>query len=126
MRKRNRSITVRLSDEEYVKLQDLIQKSGQSAQSYFIGATINGRITSAAEIAEIKHRNLLLADMDKQLRGIGTNLNQMAHIANESGQLPSSEKLEEMSDKISSIRTEVNREWLSIRQSISQQKHTQP
>ena len=89
MRRRNKSINIRFSEKEYTELKKLVLQSGQTLQKYIIDAVLRGRITSAEEVAEMINRNKILADIDRQLRGMGTNLNQMAHVANGQGKIPS-------------------------------------
>ena len=124
MRKRNRSVLLRLTDDEYNLLSAKIDTSGQTIQSYILNAALNGKISSADEVEELKKKNRLLADMDKQLRGMGTNLNQIAHVANGQGEIPTAEELTRISDDVSQIKSEVNKEWQLTRRSISQQKLT--
>ena len=126
MRKRNHAVYIRMNDDEYNRLLEKVNESGQTLQSYVIGASLNGRITSIEEVTEMKNKNRLLADIDKQLRGMGTNLNQMAHVANGYGDIPKSETLLKISDEVSQIKKEVDEHWLLTRQSTSQQKLMQP
>ena len=69
MRKRNRAITIRLSEEEFAQLENRVQESGQTQQHFIIDACLKGQITSADEITEMRNKNKLLADIDKQLDG---------------------------------------------------------
>ena len=124
MRKRNKAITIRLSEEEFVQLENRVQESGQTQQHFIIDACLKGQITSADEITEMRNKNKLLADIDKQLRGMGTNLNQMAHIANGQGVIPTAEKMVQIANEVSQIKKEVDEEWLLTRQSISRPNHT--
>ena len=86
---------------------------------FIIESVINEHITSAGEIEELKNKNQLLADIDRQLRGMGTNLNQMAHVANGQGRIPTADTLLQIADDVRHIKQEVNAEWLSTRQSIT-------
>ena len=125
MRKRNRAITIRLSEDEFERLQDKVKQSGQTLQKYVLEATLKGKITSADEVTEMREKNKMLADIDKQLRGMGTNLNQMAHVANGYGEIPTAEKLVQIAAQVSQIKKEVSEQWLLTRQSISQPNHTE-
>lgn len=120
MRKRNRAITIRLSEEELSQLENKIKQSGQTQQNFIIDACLKGKITSADEVTEMRNKNKLLADIDKQLRGMGTNLNQMAHIANGQGVIPTAEEMIQIANEVRQIKREVNEEWLLTRQSVSQ------
>ena len=124
MRKRNKAITFRMSDEEYSVLEKKVEESGQTLQSYLISSSLGAVITSKEEVDFIKEKNKIYEDMDKQLRGMGTNLNQLAHVANGYGEIPSIDILFDILSEVRKIRKEVNEEWQSTRQSISRLKHT--
>ena len=124
MRRRNKSINIRFSEKEYTELKKLVLQSGQTLQKYIIDAVLRGRITSAEEVAEMINRNKILADIDRQLRGMGTNLNQMAHVANGQGKIPSADKLAQIANEVGKIKSEVDEQWQFLRQSISQQRRT--
>lgn len=119
MRKRNKAITIRLTPEEYALLKEKAALSGRTQQMFMIEAGLNGKITSEEVIEELKYKNRLLADIDRQLRGMGTNLNQMAHVANGQGRIPTADTLLQIADDVRQIKQEVNAEWLSTRQSIT-------
>ena len=118
-RKRNKAVTVRMKDSEYTELMGKINESGLSQQDYIIRAIHGGTIKSAEEIAELKETNKIFADFVKQIRGIGTNLNQMAHVANGQGMLPTENKLEDVLEQIGDFRKEGENIWLLIRSSIT-------
>lgn len=61
--------------------------------------------------------------MMRQLRGLATNVNQMAHIANGTGELPVVAALKKFGKSIEKFRKEEEQRWQSIRQLISQQSH---
>ena len=118
-RKRNRAITVRMKESEYMELVNKVKKSGLSQQDFIIRAVHGGTITSSDEIVALKETNKIFADFVKQLRGMGTNLNQMAHVANGQGLLPTENRIEDIVDQIGDFRKEGEDIWLSIRSSIT-------
>ncbi len=118
-RRRNKAVTIRMNDTEYDDLQNKVKESGLTQQSYIISAIKGSTIASSEEISVIKDISRSFADQDRQLRGLATNVNQMAHVANGQGLLPTVEKLDEISDKILEFRKEDDRRWLLIRQSVS-------
>ena len=124
MRKRNHSIYIRMTDDEYERLMSRIESTGKTQQAYILDAALNGEITSDEAIRELKSINIAFADIDKQLRGIGTNLNQMAHVANGKGDLPTAETMVRISEDIKKIRNEVMNKWQLLRQSINLLHHT--
>lgn len=125
MRKRNHAITIRMSDEEYKFFQNRISQTGQTQQAYILNAIRGATIVSAEEVKELQKLNKAFADMMRQLRGLATNINQMAYIANGTGELPAVSALEKMGKAIEKFRKEEEHRWQSIRQLISQQSHTE-
>ena len=124
MRKRNKAVYIRMNDAEYDQLLSKVAESGVSIQSYMVSAALGAHLTTAQEMAALNDQNRLFADMDKQLRGMGTNLNQLAHTANATGSLPSHRQLEELGDEVSELRKELGNIWRSTRLSISPQNLT--
>lgn len=125
MRKRNRTITIRMSDEEYTFLQKRLLQTGQTQQSYILNAIRGATIASLEEVKELQKLNKAFAGMMRQLRGLATNVNQMAHIANGTGELPVLDALEKLGKNVEKFRKEEEKQWQSIRQLISQQSHTE-
>ena len=125
MRKRNHAITIRMSDEEYKFFQGRLSQTGQTQQSYVLNAIRGATIVSAEEVKELQKLNRGFTDMMRQLRGLATNVNQMAHIANGTGELPVASALEKVAKAIEKFRKEEENRWQSIRQLISQQSHTE-
>lgn len=122
MRKRNHAVYIRMTTQEYNKLQSKVKQSGLSMQSFIINAALEGKVTSLEEINILRDHSKWLEDIDRQLRGLGTNVNQLAHVANGQGALPSAIKLAEISNDVSSFRNEVSKNWRLTRLSIQQQK----
>ena len=125
-RKRNHAVTIRMTEGEYEELMEKVEASGLTQQSYFINAARGAAITPSDEIAVLKEISKTFAGYERQLRGLATNVNQLAHIANGTGNLPTALQLDNLSAQISTYRKEGQEIWQSIRSSINQQKHTQP
>ena len=117
MRKRNKAITVRMTEQEYAALQKRVAESGRTQQSYIINAALTARISSAEEIATLKEISVTFGDLVKQLRGIAININQMARVANGSGALPTARELSQISEQIARYRERSEQIWQSIRSS---------
>ena len=124
-RTRNRAVTVRMSDSEYDSLRDKVRESGLSQQSYIISAVLDSSVTTSDTIDVLKRISRTFAGVEQQLRGLGTNVNQMAHIANGTGIIPSARELEHISDQVTAYRKECDQIWQSIRSSIPKQRHTE-
>ena len=123
MRKRNRTISIRVSDQEYDIIQKKLSKTGLTQQAFFLKAVEGATISTAEDKQQLKEINLKLADLLKQIKGIGVNINQMAYRANAYRELPTVQKLSEYQNENEKLRREAETIWQSIRQLISQQKH---
>ena len=125
-RRRNKAVTIRMNEDEYKTLLEKVDESGLSQQAYIISSIKGATITSSDEIAVQKEISKTFAELVKQLRGLATNVNQMAHIANGQGLLPTTETLIQTSAEIGDYRKECEELWLLIRSSINQQNPTEP
>ena len=121
-RRRNRAVTIRMNETEYTDFMKRVDESGLSQQSYFINAVRGAVITPSDEIAALKEISKTFADLEQQLRGLATNVNQMAHVANGRGELPTENDLDLLSDQLAGYRWESESLWQSIRLLINQQK----
>ncbi len=117
-RKRNRSITIRMNDSEYSDFKNRVKESGLTEQSYVIDAIQKAKITSNDEIVVLKNISKIFSEYVKQVRGIATNINQMARVANSQGFLPVRNTLNQLSKDISDIRKDGEQVWQLIRSSI--------
>lgn len=120
-RKRDKAVTIRMNKEEYEALQNRVEDSGLTQQAYIISAIKGATITPSDEIAVQKEISKTFAELVKQLRGLATNVNQMAHVANGQGLLPTTETLIQTSAEIGDYRKECEELWLLIRSSTNQQ-----
>ena len=123
-RKRNNAVTVRMNDAEYADLQNRVSESGLSQQAFIISAVLGASITPSDEIAVLKDISKTFASLERQLRGLATNVNQMAHVANGYGVVPTAQELERLSAQLGNYRKESENVWQSIRSSINQPKAT--
>ncbi len=126
-RRRNRVVTVRMTDEEYQAMKARVEKSSLSQQTYIIEAVTGAPIISSDGVdrllSEWKENSRDLSELTRQMRGLGTNLNQMAHIANGYGDLPSEQYLHRINQNVEQAKKVVDRIWQSTRSLISQQNH---
>ena len=123
-RKRNWPVSFRMTDEEHKAFVNRVIDSGLSQQSFIINSVLKSRTTSVKEIETLKDINRTFGDYIKQIRGLATNVNQMAHVANGQGVLPTVKELQKISEALENHRKETEPLWQSIRSSISQQRHT--
>ena len=124
IRKRNRSVTIRMNETEYADFQSKVTESGLTQQAYVINAVRGATITPSDQIDVLKEISKTFADQERQFRGLATNVNQMAHVANGQGYVPSAQELENIAAQLGIYRKESEDIWQSIRSSINQQKAT--
>ena len=124
IRKRNRSVTIRMNETEYADFQSKVTESGLTQQAYVINAVRGAIITPSDQIGVLKEISKTFADQERQFRGLATNVNQMAHVANGQGYVPSAQELENIAVQLGIYRKESEDIWQSIRSSINQQKAT--
>lgn len=72
MRKRNRIIAIRCTEEEYQRIHDKAEQYGLSLNDFVIRSALDKKIIVAEGLGEIV----------KQQKAIGRNLNQIATLAN--------------------------------------------
>ena len=122
-RKRNKSVTIRMNDIEYADFQNKVTESGLTQQAYVINAVRGAIITPSDQIAVLKEISKTFADQERQFRGLATNVNQMAHVANGQGYVPSAQELENIAAQLGIYRKESEDIWQSIRSSITGLQH---
>ena len=115
MRKRDKAVTIRLSKTEYEALMAKLSETGLSQQSYIISAICGARPVTPEATKELQAIGKIYADLLLQLRGMATNINQMARIANTTGDLPVIRKLETLAFETERFRKESEKQWRSIR-----------
>lgn len=123
-RKRSIAVTFRMTADEYAVLQNNVENSGLTQQAYIINAIKEIPIVPSEEIAVQKEISQTFANLERQLRGLATNVNQMAYVANGQGYLPTRQVLLDTSEQIGEYRKESEKILQSIRLLISQQNHT--
>ena len=121
MRKRNYTVTIRMNKAEYNLLQSKVKESGQNQQTVVLHAVADLKIASTEEVEELKKLNQMLAEILSQLRGVATNLNQIARKLNTDGVMPIEEVLYYLNRNILNYRKESEKIWQPIRRLISGQ-----
>lgn len=124
MRKRNHTITFRMTTAEYELLKYKVALANISEQSYIINSITNSKISSSDDLEELKNISSQYNDLLRQLKGIANNINQIAKAANtaiKSGQLYSFDELDidEISEQLNQIQQELEQQWKEVRRKIS-------
>ena len=115
MRKRDKAVTIRLSRSEYEVLMTKLAETGLSQQTYIISAICGARPVTPEAVKVLQKIAMVYADLLLQLRGMAANINQMARIANTTGDLPFIRKLETLAFETERFRKESEEQWRSIR-----------
>lgn len=102
-RKKGKTISFRVTDEEYAILEEKIKESGLSKQEYYYRSMYSMKIVNTDGLKEVV----------PQIKKVGTNINQIAKKMN-SGDYVSNRDFEE-------IRKEFEEVWQSLKQLIRKQ-----
>ena len=104
MRKRAHQIKFRLSDDELMLLRRKLRESNLSMAEYFRRLLVDGEIKI--------YPNAFVADLQKQVKGVGRNVNQITRLAHISGKV-SLETLRQISAAQEKIERQLERlnEW---------------
>ena len=100
MRKRTNQIIVRLSDQEMLLLRRKLKANGMTMTGYFRALIVSGEIKTLPPE--------LMQDVQRQVRGVGRNINQMAKLAHISGKV-SMGTLYQISDAQETLEQQVER-----------------
>lgn len=100
MRKRTNQIIVRLSDQEMLLLRRKLKANGMTMTGYFRALIVSGEIKTLPPE--------LMQDVQRKVRGVGRNINQMAKLAHISGKV-SMGTLYQISDAQEKLEQQVER-----------------
>ena len=100
MRKRTNQIIVRLSDQEMLLLRRKLKANRMTMTGYFRALIVSGEIKTLPPE--------LMQDVQRQVRGVGRNINQMAKLAHISGKV-SMGTLYQISDAQEKLEQQVER-----------------
>ena len=100
MRKRTNQIIVRLSDQEMLLLRRKLKANGMTMTGYFRALIVSGEIKTLPPE--------LMQDVQRQVRGVGRNINPMAKLAHISGKV-SMGTLYQISDAQEKLEQQVER-----------------
>lgn len=110
MRKRSKSIHIRLSEEEYLNFKYLLKESGLSQTDFFVMAIHGTPIRPACEKKSLEELKTAIWGAYTQIRRIGNNINQLAFIANQTHNFVATENIQ----AIRSVISEQSEGWKKI------------
>ena len=127
-RHRPHVVRVRMSDSEYENFLHDVTESRQTVQSYVLNAIQTGVIPDAVLINKVSEMSQVMADQYKQLRGMATNINQMAHNSNMeklTGDWQAEERLQDMQIQVEEMRKECVDLWRLLKRLMAQNRLTE-
>ena len=110
-----------MSEQEYDSFLSQLDDTGMTAQSFILNAIKGAKVVDTDTRKDLRDINANLIGILNQARGMGVNHNQMAKVANTTGQLPTKNELNQMTDDVMGLIKEVQ----PICQLLSQLIHAQ-
>lgn len=121
-RKRSKDWKTRLTEEEYQNLKDEIEKMGITCQEYGERALFHKTVLDREERAILEKMLEETKEVKLQLRKIGVNLNQLAHVANATGNVGHLREIQNLQDDLNYYGMEVDDVWQSLKQLQNRRK----
>ena len=111
--KRRKEIKLRLTDQELAVLTDMVKQSGLSRNAFLVRMIKQQTIYP---VDTLNKTNEMLAALLSQLRGMATNMNQIAKIANSRQEVPSMNYLRYILSAIQSLKEESQPVFTGLRE----------
>ena len=119
MRKRNVDTHIMLTEDEHDALIEAQRKTGLHTRELILNAISEKPFITAEYIAELRNANETLSKLYIELHKIGVNINQLARVANTTGDIAAEYQLYEIDDTLKELGKECEDVWRSIRRSIT-------
>ena len=117
MRKRPIEIKFRLSEEEYQLLQRKLADAGMNRNSFMVQLIQETQIQPREQLMAL---NVQYQIMNRLIRGIGTNINQLARVANSTNAAPSAKLLVDMYQDVQVMQRNLQPLWEETRKRLWQ------
>ena len=111
-RKRPIEVKFRLSEEEYKLLQQRLIEAGMSRNAFLVQLISGAQIYPRDKLMELSVQYQI---MNRLIRGIGTNINQIARVANSNKAVPSAKLLADMYQDVQVIQRNLQPLWEEAR-----------
>lgn len=116
-RKRPIELKFRLSQEEYNLLQQKLAECGSNRNAFLVRLISDATIYPKEELMKL---NLEMAIMNRLMRGIATNINQIAKIANSTRSVPAASLLVDTHQDVQTLRHNLEPLWDETRRTLWQ------
>ena len=114
-RKRPIELKFRLSEEEYKLLQKKLAEAGMNRNAFLVCLITGATIFPKDEMIRL---NMEYAMINRLLRGVGTNINQIAKVANTHKAVPSAALLADMYQDVQALKGNMLPLWDETRASL--------
>ena len=111
--KRRKEIKLRLTDQEFAALTDMVKQSGLSRNAFLVRMIKQQTIYPVDTLSKT---NEMLAALLAQLRGMATNMNQIAKIANTRKEVPAMNYLRYILAAVQNLKEESQPVFTSLRE----------
>ena len=112
MRKRPIEVKFRLSEEEYRLLQQRLVEAGMNRNAFLVQLITGVQIYPRDKLMELSVQYQI---MNRLIRGIGTNINQIAKVANSTKAAPSAALLVDMYQDVQIMKNNLQPLWEEVR-----------
>lgn len=113
MRKRPIELKFRLSQAEYELLQKNLADAGMNRNTYLVRLISGATIFPKEQLIQLNMQHTM---MNRLLRGIGTNINQITKVANSNHATPSAALLTDMYQDVQTLRNNLGPLWDETRE----------
>ena len=115
MMKRKKEIKLRLTEQGYAALTDMVKQSSLSRNAFMVRMIKQQTIYP---VDTLNKTNEMLAALLAQLRGMATNMNQVAKIANSRQEVPSINYLRYILAAVQNLKEESQSVFTSLREAL--------
>ena len=112
MRKRPIEVKFRLSEEEYRLLQQRLIEAGMNRNAFLVQLITGVQIYPRDKLMELSVQYQI---MNRLIRGIGTNINQIARVTNSTKAVPSAALLVDLYQDVQVIKNNLQPLWEEAR-----------
>ena len=113
--KRRKEIKLRLTEQEFAALTDMVKQSGLSRNAFLVRMIKQQTIYPVDTLSKT---NEMLAALLAQLRGMATNMNQIAKIANTRKEVPAMNYLRYILAAVQNLKEESQPVFTSLREAL--------